>query len=155
VPYKDADTQGIFDACTAIVNLLLEAGIRAESDARHNYSLGWKYSQWEMKGVPLRIEIGPKDLANKQVRAAHRDSGAKIDIGNDDLVEEIKKLLDNIQHNLFDVAKQKRDACIQIIHTWYQSLSNSRATYLFTHQAQRVLGVRGCIGKNPSPTSDR
>jgi len=67
VPYKDANTQGIFDACSETVNTLSEAGIRAESDFRDNYSPGWKYSHWEMKGVPLRIEIGPKDLANKQV----------------------------------------------------------------------------------------
>ncbi|XP_004494473.1 proline--tRNA ligase, cytoplasmic [Cicer arietinum] len=118
VPYKDADTQGIFDACSATVSMLCEAGIRAESDSRDNYSPGWKYSQWEMKGVPLRIEIGPKDLANKQVRAVRRDTGAKIDIANAGLVEEIKKLLDSIQQNLFDVATQKRDECIQIIHTW-------------------------------------
>lgn len=68
VPYKDADTQGIFDACTATVNTLCEAGIRAETDLRDNYSPGWKYSHWEMKGVPLRIEIGPKDFAKNQVR---------------------------------------------------------------------------------------
>jgi prolyl-tRNA synthetase len=67
VPYKDADTQGIFDACAATVDTLCEAGIRAEADFRENYSPGWKYSHWEMKGVPLRIEIGPKDLANNQV----------------------------------------------------------------------------------------
>jgi prolyl-tRNA synthetase len=67
VPYKDADTQGIFDACAATVDALCEAGIRAEADFRENYSPGWKYSHWEMKGVPLRIEIGPKDLANNQV----------------------------------------------------------------------------------------
>ena len=67
MPYKDADTQGILDACSVAVNTLCEAGIRAESDLRDNYSPGWKYSNWEMKGVPLRIEIGPKDLANKQV----------------------------------------------------------------------------------------
>ncbi|CAI8615265.1 unnamed protein product [Vicia faba] len=129
VPYKDADTQGILDACSATVNALVEAGIRAESDARDNYSPGWKYSQWEMKGVPLRIEIGPKDLANKQVRAVRRDTGAKIDIANAELVEEIKKLLDNIQQNLFDVAKQKRDECIQVIHTWedfIEALNNKK-----------------------------
>lgn len=67
VPYKDADTKGIFDAVSATVNTLCEAGIRAESDVRDNYSPGWKYSQWEMKGVPLRIEIGPKDFEKKQV----------------------------------------------------------------------------------------
>ena len=67
VPYKDADTQAIFDACSATVASLSEAGIRAKADSRDNYSPGWKYSHWEMKGVPLRIEIGPKDLANSQV----------------------------------------------------------------------------------------
>lgn len=67
VPYKDANTQGIFDACASTVKSLNEAGIRAEADYRDNYSPGWKYSHWEMKGVPLRIEIGPKDLANNQV----------------------------------------------------------------------------------------
>lgn len=67
VPYKDADTQGIMEACTATVKTLNDAGFRAEADLRDNYSPGWKYSNWEMKGVPLRIEIGPRDLANKQV----------------------------------------------------------------------------------------
>ena len=67
VPYKDADTQGIYDACSATVASLTEAGIRAKADFRDNYSPGWKYSHWELKGVPLRIEIGPKDLANSQV----------------------------------------------------------------------------------------
>nr|XP_019705136.1 proline--tRNA ligase, cytoplasmic isoform X2 [Elaeis guineensis] len=67
VPYKDADTQAIFDACRSTVDTLCKAGFRAEVDLRDNYSPGWKYSHWEMKGVPLRIEIGPKDLANKQV----------------------------------------------------------------------------------------
>jgi len=67
VPYKDANTQGIYDACTATASALCEAGIRAEEDLRDNYSPGWKYSDWEMKGVPLRIEIGPRDLENDQV----------------------------------------------------------------------------------------
>ncbi|XP_057448607.1 proline--tRNA ligase, cytoplasmic-like [Lotus japonicus] len=118
VPYKGADTQGINDACSATVVTLCEAGIRAELDSRDDYLPGWKHSHWEMKGVPLRIEIGLKDLANKQVRAVRRDNGEKIDIANEDLVEELKKLLDDIQQNLFDVAKQKRDECVQVIHSW-------------------------------------
>ncbi|CAI0432453.1 unnamed protein product [Linum tenue] len=118
VPYKDADTQGILDACTATVETLSEAGIRAESDLRDNYSPGWKYSQWEMKGVPLRIEIGPKDLANNQVRCVRRDNGSKSDIKRDNLVEQVKTLLDNIQQSLLDAAKQKRDASVQVVKTW-------------------------------------
>ncbi|PHT88475.1 hypothetical protein T459_10581 [Capsicum annuum] len=118
VPYKDANTQGIYDACATTVKELNEFGIRAEADLRDNYSPGWKYSHWEMKGVPLRIEIGPKDLANNQVRAVRRDNGAKTDIPVANLAEQVKDVLITIQQNLFDVAKQKRDACVQIVKTW-------------------------------------
>ncbi|KAG6699856.1 hypothetical protein I3842_08G083500 [Carya illinoinensis] len=51
VPYKDADTRGIFDACASTVDILSGAGIRAKADFRDNYSPGWKYSHWEMKGT--------------------------------------------------------------------------------------------------------
>ncbi|XP_004500915.1 proline--tRNA ligase, cytoplasmic-like isoform X2 [Cicer arietinum] len=118
MPHKDADAQGIFDNCSATVKLLSEAKIRAELDSNNYYSHGRKCMEWEMKGVPLRIEIGQKDLANEQVRAFRRDNGAKVDIAYADLVEKIKKLLNNIQQSMFDVAKQKRDECIQVIHTW-------------------------------------
>ncbi|KAG6436412.1 hypothetical protein SASPL_101310 [Salvia splendens] len=118
VPYKDADTKGIFDACASTVKSLNEAGFRAEADVRDNYSPGWKYSHWEMKGVPLRIEIGPKDLANNTVRAVRRDNSSKNDIPMADLVEQVKVMLDNIQQSLFDAAKQRRDTCIQTVYNW-------------------------------------
>ncbi|MCD9643451.1 hypothetical protein HAX54_030919 [Datura stramonium] len=118
VPYKDANTQGIYDACAAMVKEMNESGIRAEADFRDNYSPSWKYSHWEMKGFPLRIEIGPKDLANNQVRAVRCDNGAKTDIPMANLAEQVKDVLTTIQQNLFDVAKQKRDACVQIVRSW-------------------------------------
>ncbi|GAA0184887.1 aminoacyl-tRNA synthetase [Lithospermum erythrorhizon] len=118
VPYKTVSTETLFDACAATVKCLSEAGIRAESDLRDNYSPGWKYSQWEMKGVPLRLEIGPKDLEKEQVRAVRRDNSEKVDIEMKNLAKEVKDMLDNIQQNLFDTAKVKRDACIQVVKTW-------------------------------------
>ncbi|XP_059633311.1 proline--tRNA ligase, cytoplasmic-like [Cornus florida] len=118
VPYKDADTQAILDACSKTVNTLSGAGLRVEADLRDNYSPGWKYSHWEMKGVPLRIEIGPKDMANNQVRAVRRDNSAKVDIPVDKLVDQINDMLADIQQSLFDAAKLKRDACIKVIKTW-------------------------------------
>lgn len=50
-----------------ITTLLCDVEIRAESDCRDNYSPGWKFNHWELKGVPIRIEIGPRDLSNDQV----------------------------------------------------------------------------------------
>lgn len=96
-----------------------EAGLRAEADCKDNDSAEWKHSHWEMKGVPLRIEIRLKDLANNTdtVHAVRRDNSSTNDIPMADL-EQVKAMLDNIQQNLFNVAKRKRDACIQIVNTW-------------------------------------
>ncbi|KAH9322229.1 hypothetical protein KI387_016868, partial [Taxus chinensis] len=118
VPYKDADTNAILDACTATVQALTEAGFRIEEDLRDNYSPGWKYSHWELKGVPLRIEIGPKDLANKQVRVVRRDSFAKEDVPLDHLTKRVGELLEEIQNNMFERAKLKRDSCIKRAVSW-------------------------------------
>ncbi|CAL9245544.1 unnamed protein product [Arabidopsis halleri] len=118
VPCKNANIQRIYDACTATVSALCEAGIRAEEDLRDEYTPGWKYSDWEMKGVPLRIEIGPRDLENDQVRTVRRDNGVKEDIPRGSLVENVKELLEKIQQNMYEVAKQKREACVQEVKTW-------------------------------------
>ncbi|KAL8167165.1 hypothetical protein V2J09_008664 [Rumex salicifolius] len=118
VPFKDADTQAILDASVSTVKTLTEAGYRAEADLRDNYSPGWKYSDWEMKGVPLRIEIGPKDLAKTQVRFVRRDNSEKVDIAMAKLVDQVQGMLAKIQQNLFDVAKKKRDECIKVVRNW-------------------------------------
>ncbi|XP_076960201.1 proline--tRNA ligase, cytoplasmic-like [Bidens hawaiensis] len=118
MPYKDADVENILNACSTTVKTLCDSGILAKADLRDNYSPGWKYCHWEMKGVPLRIEIGPKDLANNQVRAVRCDNGAKVDIPMTVLVNKVKGMMDTIQQSMFDVAKQKRDACIQVTKTW-------------------------------------
>ncbi|KAK9079833.1 hypothetical protein SSX86_001506 [Deinandra increscens subsp. villosa] len=117
VPYKD-DVKEITDACYAAVKSLCDSGIRAEADLREDYSPGWKYRHWEMKGVPLRIKIGPKNIANNKVRAVRRDNGEKVCIAMADLVDTVKDMLDTIQQSMFDVAKQKRDASVVVTKTW-------------------------------------
>ncbi|KAG0497256.1 hypothetical protein HPP92_001947 [Vanilla planifolia] len=123
VPYRDADMQAIFAACSSTVELLRAAGFRADHDFRENYSPGWKYSNWEMKGVPLRIEIGPKDIANEQVRVVRRDNGAKSDVQVASLVEQVTDMLSNIQESLFNAAKAKRDSCLKVVHTWEEFMA--------------------------------
>ncbi|CAA0401889.1 unnamed protein product [Arabidopsis thaliana] len=119
VPIKGAaDYQELCDACEAVESTLLGAGIRAEADIRDNYSCGWKYADQELTGVPLRIETGPRDLANDQVRIVTRDNGAKMDVKRGDLIEQVKDLLEKIQSNLYDVAKRKVEECTQKVETW-------------------------------------
>ncbi|CAO2828306.1 unnamed protein product [Amaranthus hypochondriacus] len=102
----DTEAKCIFDVCASVVETLAEAGIRAEVDLRHDCSPSWKHSNWQMKGVPLRLEIAPKDLAYNQ----------EIPMAN--LITEVQELLDLVQKNLFELAKQRRDACVQIVRTW-------------------------------------
>ena len=84
---------------------ILKKDFRVEIDGRDEYTPGWKFNEWEMKGVPLRLEIGPKDLAKGQVMMVRRDSGEKMAVKEEKLVETVEKLLNNIQENLFNKAK--------------------------------------------------
>ena len=85
-------------------------------DDDHN-SPGWKYNHWELKGVPIRIEFGPKDLAKGEFVTARRDTGAKSSHKITDVVTEIRTLLDQIQTNLFETARAKRDAHVKVVHS--------------------------------------
>jgi len=85
---------------------ILKKDFRVEIDARDGYTPGWKFNEWEMKGVPLRLEIGPKDMAQGQVMLVRRDTGGKIAVKEEKLVETVKELLNNIQENLFTRARK-------------------------------------------------
>ncbi|MFH1317054.1 MAG: proline--tRNA ligase [Candidatus Woesearchaeota archaeon] len=73
-------------------------------DDRDDYSSGWKFNEWEMKGIPLRIEIGPKDIEKKQVVLVRRDNGEKTVVKEKDVKDAVKKQLDDIQKSLYDKA---------------------------------------------------
>jgi prolyl-tRNA synthetase len=85
---------------------ILKKDFRIEIDIRDGYTPGWKFNEWEMRGVPLRLEIGPKDIAKGQVMLARRDTGEKIAVEEEILAKTVKELLNNIQENLFSQAKK-------------------------------------------------
>ncbi|WP_313803018.1 proline--tRNA ligase [Cytobacillus sp.] len=70
---------------------------------------GWKFNEYEMKGVPLRLEVGPKDIEKQQVVLVRRDTGEKIFVSTDRLEAKISEVLDDIQRNLFEKAKELRE----------------------------------------------
>jgi len=88
------------------IRIVLKKDFRVEIDTRDGYTPGWKFNEWEMRGVPLRLEIGPKDMAQGQVMLVRRDTGEKVAVKEENLVETVKELLDNIQENLFTGAKK-------------------------------------------------
>jgi prolyl-tRNA synthetase len=75
-------------------------------DDREGYNPGHKFAEWELKGIPLRIEIGPKDLAKKEVVVYRRDTGKKQNVKTKDLDKYVGKMLEEIQDNLFKKAKK-------------------------------------------------
>jgi len=81
-------------------------------DDREDYSAGWKFNEWELKGIPVRVEIGPKDVANKQVVLVRRDTGEKKSVKISSVDSEVGKLLDLIQKDLFTRAKKFLESSI-------------------------------------------
>lgn len=73
-------------------------------------SPGWKFSEYEMKGIPVRVELGPRDIENNQAVLARRDNGEKITVSLDNIEKEVTKLLDTIQNDLLEKARAHRDA---------------------------------------------
>ena len=106
--FKDKDSQEILTKYLEPILLeLRNIGVRIHEDWRKE-SPGFKFNEWEMKGVPLRLEVGPKDIEKLQVVIARRDTGEKKFIKKENIVNLIPDLLDSIQNNLFEQAKQFR-----------------------------------------------
>src|SRR4030095_9912989 len=99
----------VLPKCVEIRDQLTAAGIRVKLDADDSQTPGWKFSEYEMRGVPLRLEIGPKDIEKSAVFAARRDTRAKSPRPMEALPQTIQRLLDEIQQALFDRARKFRD----------------------------------------------
>src|SRR5882724_10396675 len=100
-----------------IKNELVGAGIRVTLDDRDERP-GWKFSEWELRGVPLRVEIGPKDIEKSAVLVARRDTREKQSLPMHGLPAQLRHLLDEIQKNLFDRAVTFRDEHTQHVATY-------------------------------------
>jgi len=97
--------EGVLDKANEMLERLKTAGIRAMLDDSEQ-SPGWKFAEYEMKGFPLRIEIGPRDMEKNQFVAVRRDNGEKVICSIDELENETKALLDTVQSGLYEKAKK-------------------------------------------------
>lgn len=114
----DEEKASVIPAADEIFNKLKNAGIRVKMDAREEFTPGWKFNDWEMRGVPLRIEVGPKDVANKAAVLARRDipgkEGKTFGVPVAEIDVRVSEMLAAIQKAMFDRAKAFRDE-----HTHY------------------------------------
>jgi len=95
---------GVPEKAAELVSRLKAVGVRVNSDTS-DQSPGWKFAEYEMKGIPLRIEIGPKDIGNDQCIAARRDNGEKLPVRLPELEARVPELLEDIQSSLYARAK--------------------------------------------------
>jgi len=121
-----------------IKDLLLQlkkAGIRVKYDDSDNTRPGWKFAEYEMKGVPVRIAIGLRDLENNTVEIARRDTKEKKSVPLDGLHQTIAALLEEIQQAMFDKAKAFRDAHIIKADTWedFEKLLDGEGGFVSAH----------------------
>jgi prolyl-tRNA synthetase len=103
--HKDKDAEVVKGKAGEIESELKKAGIRAHMDGRDEYTSGWKFNEWEMKGVPLRVNIGPRDIEKGQVEFVRRDTKEKMQGDRAKLVDAATLLLAKIQDSLLARAK--------------------------------------------------
>ncbi len=104
---------GVIEKCKEVETALKNAGIRVKTDLRE-MSPGWKFNEWEMKGVPVRIEIGPRDIEAGHAVIMRRDTLEKSTMALDSLAENVKNLLEVIQKDMLESSRKRRDA--KIVH---------------------------------------
>lgn len=112
------DKKKIYDGIDEIVKTLRKSAIRVKADLRDNYTTGYKFSDWELKGVPVRIEFGPKDAEKRQVLTARRDTAEKASFPLADLGTSIAKLLETVQADMYSKAKAEYDSHVIKVTEW-------------------------------------
>ncbi|MED1782866.1 proline--tRNA ligase [Brevibacillus fortis] len=98
----------VMEAFDPLFDEIKAAGVRVRADLREE-TPGWKFNEWEMRGVPLRLELGPRDVENGQVILARRDTGEKITVPLEGIAQTVAQLLEEIQQNMFQKALAFRD----------------------------------------------
>ncbi|MBQ8080334.1 MAG: proline--tRNA ligase, partial [Clostridia bacterium] len=99
---------GVLEKCDEVFAVLKAAGLRVKLDDRDNVSPGFKFNEWELKGVPVRVEIGPRDIENGVATVVRRDTFEKQTVALDSLADTVKALMSDITANMYEIANQFR-----------------------------------------------
>ena len=114
---------------------LREAGIRVKLAAREEFTPGWKFSDWEMRGVPLRLEIGPRDVKENQVVVVRRDTMTKANLSVPLLASKVPELLGQVQKSLFEQARDFQKNCTHNVQSYneFKSILASSRGFIKAH----------------------
>jgi prolyl-tRNA synthetase len=112
------EQKSVYEAIEQLGKTLKAHGIRVKSDLRENYSPGYKFNAWELRGVPLRLEIGPKDVARNETRSVRRHDGHIEQLSLTNIGKTVDDILVTIQSEMFMKAKAVRDSRLIRLETW-------------------------------------
>ena len=115
---SDADREALYNEVSDMRQKLEDVAVRVECDYREGYSPGYKFNDWEMKGVPLRLEFGPKDSAKGVVTTSRRDKDGKDTLSISDLASSVPQLLETIQADMFKKASEEYAAHRIVVREW-------------------------------------
>ena len=137
IPIYKSDEQkaAITEKVMTLMSKLKAKGISVKYDDDDSQRSGWKFNEYEVKGVPVRVAIGPRDLENNSAEVARRDTLEKANYALDILDETIEKLLDDIQHNLFQRSLEFRDSNIRKADTWeeFMDILDNKSGFVYAH----------------------
>jgi len=134
--YKTEDQRKVvFEKAAEIKKLLKGLGIRVKFDDRDTHKPGWKFNEYEFKGVPVRIAIGPRDVENGTVEIARRDLLKKDIVATDQLVQRVPELLDDIQDTLFQRALTFREENTRKADSWeeFVHILDDKGGFILAH----------------------
>ncbi|PUZ22560.1 prolyl-tRNA synthetase [Chitinophaga costaii] len=134
--YKNEEQKARIDEkVNALVAELKQAGIRVKYDDADHARPGWKFAEYELKGVPVRIALGARDLENNVAEVARRDNKTKESLSLDGLTGAIQLLLEDIQQNMYNKAKTYRDEHITPVDTWEEFVAtlDGKAGFVAAH----------------------
>ena len=132
---KAEQLEAITQKVATIVAKLYAKGISVKYDDNDNYKPGWKFNEYELKGVPVRLAVGPRDLENGTVEVARRDTLTKEIVPMDNIDEYIEDLLVEIQNNLFNKAESYRDAHITKVENFdeFKEVLDNKGGFVLAH----------------------
>ena len=143
--FRDRESKSVKSKAQEVANVLRKSGVRVLVDERDEYTSGWKFNEWEVKGVPLRINLGPRDIKNAQLELVRRDTMQKSTVKDSELVDSVFSILNEIQTNLLLRAKEIHRQYLSKTNSYdsFKSILDSKGGFIYT----RWCGEQNCETK--------
>ena len=132
---NDEQFELVSEVAKEVMKELRTKGVRVKFDDRDTYKPGWKFNEYELKGVPVRLAIGPRDVENETLELARRDTLTKESISRDDVVSIVVDLMDEIQKNLYNKADSFRTEKTTDVVTYdeFKEVLNTKGGFILAH----------------------